>query len=283
MFKILPLLLLACVLASSIGREFLDFRSDSAAASDGARADPLKRQCLLCSYHTTLTEKGDQIEGGSGSDTEDSRSCYSARKHLPICGEGYVSAGETFSSEVGNEKLMLNVSECQFLSTQRSPGVNAIVRAYEGDRGDEGWVRTFAEPNVGPDKLVVIALPWMVLLNAAVSAAIERIIQYGFHSSFLKALSSNDLPRTSKIYKELKAFSRSLKISEDLERSELLEGTFGYSTIFNKYKEHLKVQLSVGLGSNLVIPSGGVLGSWYSVTILLIWAESCVKKRTTQH
>ncbi|KAF8184641.1 hypothetical protein K438DRAFT_1766328 [Mycena galopus ATCC 62051] len=59
MFKILPLLLLACVLASSsaapigkshlltrVGREFLHFRSDS--ASGGARADPLKRQCFLC-------------------------------------------------------------------------------------------------------------------------------------------------------------------------------------------------------------------------------------------
>ncbi|KAF8173408.1 hypothetical protein K438DRAFT_1772212 [Mycena galopus ATCC 62051] len=42
-----------------------------------------------------------------------------------------------------------------------------------------------------------------------------------------------ECPKTSKIYKELKAFSRSLKISEDLERSEVLEGTCGYSTIFN--------------------------------------------------
>ncbi|KAJ7808756.1 hypothetical protein B0H14DRAFT_2608648 [Mycena olivaceomarginata] len=47
MFKILPLLLLACVLASSraapiVGREIVDFRSNSAAASEGASADPLK-------------------------------------------------------------------------------------------------------------------------------------------------------------------------------------------------------------------------------------------------
>ncbi|KAJ6564237.1 hypothetical protein B0H19DRAFT_1067823 [Mycena capillaripes] len=66
MFKILPLLLLACVLASS-------------------SAAPIGNSHLLITleYHTTLMGKCDQIEGGSGSDmwktSEDSRS--SGAKH----------------------------------------------------------------------------------------------------------------------------------------------------------------------------------------------------------